>query len=75
MSEAIVLWAGRPLDAADEAATRALVDRLRRSGDEEGAESFARFLPEHADQWTPDELELGAHAGPWLAMRAESDPS
>lgn len=72
--QGVVLWAGKPLDSADEAATRALVDLMRRSGDDEGAEAFARFLPERDDEWTPDELEVGAHAGPWLSVGAGPRP-
>jgi hypothetical protein len=69
----VVLWAGRVLDPEDEAATRSLVERLRRSGDQESAEAFARFLPERSGEWTPDELEVGAHVGPWLSLEAEPD--
>ena len=32
------------------------------------AETFERFLPENDHRWTPDELEVGAHAGPWMSF-------
>ena len=69
--EGVVLWAGKHLSEEEEASTRALIDLLRRTGAHESAEAFERFLPERGDEWTPDELELGAHAGPWLSMEAE----
>ena len=71
MGSGTVLWAGKELSEEEEASTKALVQRLRRAGAHEAAEGFARFLPERAAEWTPDELELGAHAGPWLKMEVE----
>jgi hypothetical protein len=65
-----VLWAGKALTDEEELRTRRLVAKLRRVGDAETADAFERFLPEHADRWTPDELEAGAHTGPWLAVDA-----
>ena len=69
-NEATVLWAGKRLTPAEEEATRRLVDLLARNGSTDTAERFERFLPEHEHRWTPDELELGAHAGPWLSFGA-----
>jgi hypothetical protein len=69
--DAVVLWAGKHLSEEEEAATRSLIALLRRTGAHEAAEGFERFLPEREGEWTPDELELGAHAGPWLSMEAE----
>jgi len=71
MGSGTVLWAGKRLSEEEEASTRALVDRLRRAGAHQAADGFARFLPERAGEWTPDELELGAHTGPWLKLEAE----
>lgn len=69
-NQATVLWAGKALAPEEEEATRRLVHMLARGGHADAAERFERFLPEHADRWTPDELELGAHAGPWLSFGA-----
>ena len=71
--EAMVLWAGKRLTAEEEAGTRRLVALLERTGARDTAARFERFLPEHAARWTPDELELGAHAGPWLSFGARAD--
>jgi hypothetical protein len=68
MGSDVMLWAGKRLTDEEEATTRRLVGVLRRAGDEDGADALARFLPESAHAWTPDELELGAHAGPWLSF-------
>jgi hypothetical protein len=43
---------------------------LRRTGKAELADSYERFLPENDARWTPDELETGAHIGPWLGFDA-----
>lgn len=71
--EATVLWAGKRLSSDEEEATRRLVRLLERNGTAGTAEHLARFLPEHDDRWTPDELELGAHAGPWLSFGARAE--
>jgi hypothetical protein len=63
-----MLWAGKRLSADEELRTRRLVALLRRAGDTEAAETFERFLPENDHRWTPDQLELGAHAGPWMSI-------
>ena len=63
-----VLWAGKRLSADEELRTRRLVALLQRAGDTETAETFERFLPENDHRWTPDQLELGAHAGPWMSV-------
>jgi len=67
MSDGVMLWAGKRLTDEEELRTRRLVAMLRRAGDEEVAETFDRFLPENEHLWTPDELELGAHVGPWMS--------
>jgi hypothetical protein len=63
-----IVWAGKHLSDDEELRTRRLVAFLRRAGDEETADTFERFLPEHDHRWTPDELELGAHVGPWMEL-------
>jgi hypothetical protein len=68
MSDGLMLWAGKPLTDEEELRTRRLVAMLRRAGDDETAETFERFLPEGDDAWTPDELEHGAHVGPWIEL-------
>jgi hypothetical protein len=30
--------------------------------------NLERFLPENLYRWTPDELEFGAHNGPWFLI-------
>jgi hypothetical protein len=66
MSDGLMLWAGKHLTDEEELRTRRLVAMLRRTGDDETAETFERFLPEYDESWTPDELEQGAHVGPWM---------
>ena len=68
MSTATMLWAGKRLSDEEELRTRRMVAKLRRTGKHELADGFERFLPENDARWTPDELELGAHVGPWLAL-------
>jgi hypothetical protein len=70
VAQGAVFWAGKNLSAEEERSLRDLVALLRRTGTREMAENFERFLPENADRWTPDELEMGAHVGPWLAFDA-----
>ena len=64
----VVLWAGKRLSAEEAAGARRAVGLLSRAGEHDAAAAFARFLPEFEHEWTPDELELGAHAGPWLGL-------
>jgi hypothetical protein len=71
MPIAQMLWAGKQLSPEDEAATRDVVALLERTGNGELAAQFARFLPEHDDDWTPDELELAAGVGPWVGFGAD----
>lgn len=73
MGSGTVLWAGKQLSDEEELGVRRIVSLLQRAGDERTAESFARFLPERADEWTPDELEAGAHLGPWVGFGAQLD--
>jgi hypothetical protein len=68
MTTGTMLWAGKHLSDDEELRTRRLVALLRRTGKDEVADGFERFLPEHDRRWTPDELELGAHTGPWLGL-------
>lgn len=67
MREATILWAGKRLTPHEERVTRDAVALFTRLGSE-GAQHLQRFLPEGLHTWTPDELELGAHAGPWIAV-------
>ncbi len=68
MGTGTMLWAGKTLSAEEELRTRRLVALLRRVGDGDVAETFERFLPENDHRWTPDQLEVGAHAGPWMSF-------
>ena len=79
MTTGTILWAGKQLTDDEELATRRLVSLLQSVGDDENAAVFERFLPEHDERWTPDELEMGAHVGPWIdfdgaEIELESDP-
>lgn len=77
MNTATMLWAGKRLSDEEELRTRRLVAKLRRNGKHELADGYERFLPENDERWTPDELELGAHVGPWMSIggvEIESDP-
>jgi len=68
MGESVVLWAGKSLSAEEEERARRMVALFERTGEREAAADLARFLPGSGHAWTPDELELGAHAGPWLSI-------
>jgi hypothetical protein len=77
MTTGTMLWAGKRLSDGEELRTRRLVAKLRRNGRHELADGYERFLPENDERWTPDELELGAHVGPWMSIggvEIESDP-
>jgi hypothetical protein len=69
----VILWAGKALSDEEAETTRRLVGLLARAGEADAAEGLARFLPDSGHAWSPDELEQGAHAGPWLALDAEVD--
>jgi hypothetical protein len=71
MGSGTVLWAGKPLSDEEELRVRRLVSLLERAGGAETADHLSRFLPERAAEWTPDELEAGAHNGPWMGFGAE----
>jgi hypothetical protein len=71
MGSDVMLWAGKRLTDEEAAAARRAVALMRRLGEDETALHLARFLPETEHDWTPDELELGAHAGPWMGVQAE----
>jgi hypothetical protein len=71
MPTAQMLWAGKRLSPSEEDDARGVVAMLRRTGNDDLADQFARFLPEHDAAWTPDELELGAHIGPWMSFGAD----
>jgi hypothetical protein len=68
MTTGTMLWAGKKLSPEEELRTRRLVALLRRVGDDGAAETFERFLPENDHRWTPDQLEVGAQAGPWMSL-------
>jgi hypothetical protein len=68
MSTGTMLWAGKELSAEEELRTRRLIALLRRAGDGAAAETFERFLPENDHRWSPDQLEVGAQAGPWMTL-------
>lgn len=68
MGESVVLWAGKALTGDEEERARRMVALLQRTGEADAAADLARFLPGSGHAWTPDELELGAHAGPWLSI-------
>ena len=70
MGSGTVLWAGKQLRGGG-GLHQGARPAPAAPGAHEAAEGFARFLPERAAEWTPDELELGAHAGPWLKMEVE----
>ena len=57
-----------PVERGGRAAPGAPSGCSSRAGERDAAAAFARFLPEFEHEWTPDELELGAHAGPWLGL-------
>ena len=71
MPTAQMLWAGKRLSPDEEEHTRDVVAMLERTGNTDLAVQFARFLPEHDEAWTPDELELAAGVGPWIAFGAD----
>lgn len=71
MATATMLWAGKRLTYDEEAGLRAFIGRLHRTDNPGLASNFERFLPENDRRWTPDELELGAHAGPWISAGGE----
>jgi hypothetical protein len=71
MATAQMLWAGKRLSPEQEDETRGVVALLERTGNPDLAAQFARFLPEHDADWTPDELELAAGVGPWVAFGAD----
>ena len=68
MTTGTMLWAGKKLSEDEELRTRRLVALLDRVGDTDVAATFERFLPENGHRWTPDQLEVGAQAGPWMSL-------
>ena len=70
MTTGTMLWAGKKLSSDEELRTRRLAALLRRVGDTDAAETFERFLPENDHRWTPDQLETGTQAGPWMSLDA-----
>jgi hypothetical protein len=66
-----ILWAGKELSGEEEAGLRRVVQILRRNGGAADAECLERFLPENLHTWTPNELETGAHVGPWMSFGAQ----
>jgi hypothetical protein len=74
-----IFWAGKQLDPDEELRLRRAVALLRRIEDNRGSKAedntaqadrkhLELFLPENAHRWTPDELEFGAHNGPWFEI-------
>ncbi|MCC6832197.1 MAG: hypothetical protein IT200_12690 [Thermoleophilia bacterium] len=74
MADVTVLWAGKHLSSSEEATARRAAELMRRLGSDT-ADHLERFLPERVGEWTPDELELGAHVGPWMGFGAEPGPA
>ena len=70
----LVVWAGKRLGVEEELELRRTVALLRRLDDEETADVLDRFLPENDHRWTPNELEAGAHLGPWMLFGAQVSP-
>ncbi len=77
MTTNMMLWAGKHLDPAEDEWLRGRIGSLRRAenahadGWQDARRerlSLERYLPENADHWTPDQLERGAHIGPWCGM-------
>lgn len=68
MGDGTMLWAGKQLSDEEELRTRRVTALLRRVGDDDVAAQLERFLPENDHRWTPDELEQGAHVGPWMTL-------
>ena len=68
MGSGVVMWAGKHLTDEEELRTRRMVALLQRAGDDEGVDELSRFLPERQGEWTPDDLEAGAHNGPWVEL-------
>jgi hypothetical protein len=68
-----ILWAGKHLEEKEELSLRRVASLCRRCGDEETAASLERFLPENDHKWTPDQLEMGAHCGPWMDAEVNAD--
>jgi hypothetical protein len=73
MATGTVLWAGKRLSTDEELDVRRLVSTLRRTDQQELADNFERFLPENDHRWSPDDLELGAHVGPWVSFEARPE--
>jgi hypothetical protein len=77
----LMFWPGKRLDRAEQEWLRNRIRSLERAENAradgwEGARkerlSLTRYLPENADDWTPDQLEGGAHIGPWCDIPAAS---
>jgi hypothetical protein len=75
----LMLWPGKRLDLAEETWLRNRISSLQRAEDAraQGWESarkerlsLERYIPEHDGDWTADQLEGGAHIGPWCDMPA-----
>jgi hypothetical protein len=75
----VMFWPGKHLDPAEEGWLRNRIASLQRAEDARAGAweaarterlSLERYLPENLDVWTPDQLEAGAHIGPWSDMRA-----
>jgi hypothetical protein len=77
-----VLWAGKHLDPEEDVSLRRVIALLRRieekirpdESDEvrRDRQQLELFLPENAQKWSPDELEFGAHYGPWFDITEDT---
>jgi hypothetical protein len=74
-----IYWAGKSLTSEEELSLRrtvALLRRLEEAGATDGENDAVHddrrhlelFLPENIHKWSPDELELAAHQGPWFEV-------
>ena len=73
-----IYWAGKRLTSEEELSLRRTVALLRRleeaagatDGEDDAVHDDRRhlelFLPENVHRWSPDDLELAAHQGPWF---------
>ena len=78
-----VLWAGKHLNPEEEASLRRVIALLGRNEENVASEDesdevrrdrlqLELFLPENAQKWSPDELEFGAHNGPWFDLSEDT---
>lgn len=73
MGHATIVWAGKQLSGLEEARLRRLVHAFRRTGNDEMADDFERFLPEREQVWTDAERSVGARVGGSLTVSGRID--